>query len=78
MASESARFRAYLDAVKEPFLKASRLEFLRDDGSVAFFVDNNPLNPHSRAFIQGGTVTVNLQNGMRRNVPDRTHCPKTG
>lgn len=68
MASESARFRAYLDAVKEPFMKAARLEFLRDDGSVAFFVDNNPLNPHSRAFIQGGTVTVNLQNGMRRNA----------
>lgn len=57
---------SYLEALKHPFVKLARLEFLNPDGSVSFAVDNNPMNRRSGAFIQEGSLTVNLQNGKRR------------
>lgn len=61
-------WRQYLQALKGDFTKLAKLEFLQPDGSVAFALDNNPGNRHSGAFIQDGTLTVNLQNGKRRTA----------
>lgn len=64
----AARYQAYLQALSQPFRKLCRLEFLQPDGSVAFVLDNNPKNRRSKAFIQGGNLNVNLQNGQRRQA----------
>ena len=56
----------YLRTVKGQFVKLAKLEFLQPDGSVAFALDNNAKNKRSGAFIQSGSLTVNLQNGKRR------------
>lgn len=61
-------WRQYLKALKGNFTKLAKLEFLQPDGSVAFALDNNPGNRRSGAFIQEGTLTVNLQNGKRRTA----------
>ncbi len=66
--TEQEKYLAYLRAVKGQFQKLCRLRFLNPDGSTAFFVDNNPKNRHSGAFIAEGTLTVNLQNGVRRTA----------
>lgn len=63
-----AQYLQYLAAVRGPFQKLARLDFLQPDGSLAFSIDNNPLNPRSGAFIQEGDLSVNLQNGMRRQA----------
>lgn len=62
------QYAAYLKALRGPFEKLCRLRFLNPDGSTAFFVDNNRLNPYSGAFVSSGTLTVNLQNGVRRTA----------
>ena len=62
------RWQAYLDALKGDFVKLCRLEFLQPDGSVAYVLDNNAKNKRSGAFIQSGKLTVNLQNGQRRQA----------
>lgn len=61
-------WRQYLNALHGSFVKLVRLEFLQPDGSVAFALDNNPGNRRSGAFIQSGSITVNLQNGVRRTA----------
>lgn len=66
--TEAEKFQFYLRALKTPFVKRVRLRFLNPDGSTAFFLDNNPRNRRSSAFIQDGTLTVNLQNGQRRQA----------
>ena len=62
------RYMQYLQAVRGEFRKLARLDFLQPDGSLAFSIDNNPRNPRSSAFIQEGELSVNLQNGMRRQA----------
>lgn len=62
------KFQLYLQALTKPFVKISKLEFLQPDGTVAFVLDNNSRNKRSRAFIQNGTLNVNLQNGQRRQA----------
>lgn len=66
------RFTAYLSALNKPFRKLTKLEFLRADGSVMFALDNNPCRKRSgrdsSAFVQNGALSVNLQNGMRRQA----------
>lgn len=62
------RWNQYLNTLKTNFTKVTRLEFLQPDNSVAFFLDNNPYNRRSGAFIQDGTLSVNLQNGQRRTA----------
>ena len=62
------RYQQYLEALKTPFIKRTKLEFLQPDGSVAFVLDNNERNPRSNAFIQSGNLSVNLQNGKRRQA----------
>lgn len=59
-------WKSYLQAVKGQFVKIAKLDYLQPDGSVAFTLDNNPGNRRSGAFIQEGSLTVNLQNGKRR------------
>lgn len=66
--TEAQKFQLYLKMLKTPFVKRARLRFLNPDGSTAFFLDNNPRNKRSSAFIQSGTLTVNLQNGQRRQA----------
>lgn len=58
----------YLEALKEPFQKLVKLEFLYPDGSVYFALDNNSNNPLNKAFIQDGRLTVNFNNGQRRTA----------
>ena len=64
----STRFEQYLSALKTDFTKIARLEFLNPNGTVAFVLDNNYKNNRSGAFIQDGSLSVNLQNGTRRTA----------
>lgn len=68
MAINQATWRAYLQAVKGEYRKLARLDFLQPDGSIAFSIDNNPRNRRAGAFIQEGDLSVNLQNGQRRQA----------
>lgn len=67
------RYNLYLNSLLKPFKKLSKIEFLQPDNSVAFSLDNNYKRGYngkydSRAFIQGGTLNVSLQNGQRRTA----------
>lgn len=62
------RFLEYLAALKTDFIKLARLEFLNRDGTVAFVLDNDPMNRRSGAFLQSGEITCNLNNGIRRQA----------
>ena len=59
------RQRSYMQMLSRPFFKLCRLRFLYPNGATAFALDNNPRNRRSKAFIQGGTVNANMQNGQR-------------
>lgn len=62
------QYLAYLAALSKPFIKLCKIEFLQPDDSVAYVLDNNPANIKSKAFIQDGNLSVNLQNGQRRQA----------
>ena len=66
--TDRERWATYLNALEGPFLKLARLDFLQPDGSLAFSIDNNHKNRRAGAFIQEGELTVNLQNGQRRQA----------
>jgi hypothetical protein len=69
MALTSAQqWQAYLSAIKTDFTKLCKLEFLQPDGSVAFALDNSHKNRRSKAFIQDGSISANLNNGQRRSA----------
>ena len=68
MAINQNLWRQYLETVNGSFTKLARLDFLQPDGAIAFSIDNNPFNRRSGAFIQDGDLTVNLQNGQRRQA----------
>lgn len=63
-----ATFQDYINLLRKPHLNISRLEFLDNNGAVEFALDNNPKNSRSKAFIQSGSLTVNLENGVRRRA----------
>ena len=66
---DAAEWKMYIDALKTNFIKLARIDFLQLDGTVAFSIDNNEKNKRSHTFIQnGGSLTVNLQNGKRRTA----------
>lgn len=63
----------YLEAIKKPFHKIAKLDFLQPDNSIAFSLDNNHSRGYmtkydSRAFIQSGSLSVSLNNGQRRKA----------
>lgn len=70
------QYKEYLRIIGTPdkIKKIAKLEFLNDDGTVAFVIDNSYKKGYggytngSRAFIQDGTLTVSLQNGKRRQA----------
>lgn len=64
--NQAQRWQAYFASLKGAYQKLSRLDFLNADGTISFTVDNNEKNRLSHAFIQDGSLTVNLQNGARR------------
>lgn len=65
----ASRFETYIKTIKTGnFVKLARLEFLNPNGTIAFSLDNNAKNKRSTAFIQSGTLSVNLQNGQRRHA----------
>lgn len=66
--TEQQKITDYLAQLSKPFVKLCRLRFLQPDGSTAFALDNNPLNKRSGAFVQSGSISVNLQNGKRRTA----------
>lgn len=61
-------YQQYLAQLETDFTKLARLEFLNPNGSVAFALDNQSKNKRSKAFLQDGNLTVNLQNGRRRQA----------
>lgn len=62
----NAEWTAYVKALRSgDFVKLARMSFLNPDGSVAFYLDNDPLNTKSGPWIRDGSVTCNLQNGAR-------------
>ena len=63
-----SRYTDYLKSLRGNFTKIAKLEFLNPNGNVAFALDNNALNKRSGAFLQEGTLTVNLNNGRRRQA----------
>ena len=66
--TENQKYQLYLSTLRTNFIKLARLDFLNPDGTIAFSIDNNAQNKRSGAFIQDGTLTVNLQNGQRRQA----------
>lgn len=64
----SERYLSYLGQLETDFTKLARLEFLNPDGGVAFALDNQVQNRRAKAFIQNGDISVNLQNGRRRQA----------
>ena len=62
------RFLQYLAALRTDFTKLAKLEFLNEDGTVAFALDNDPKNRRSSAFLQDGNLTCSLNNGRRRQA----------
>ena len=67
---QAERWQKYLRALEKPIIKRARLRFLNPDGTTAFALDNNAntRSKRSSAFLQNGTVNVNLQNGSRRQA----------
>lgn len=70
------QYKEYLQILTTPdkINKIAKLEFLNDDGTVAFAIDNSYKKGYggnssmSRAFLQDGSVDVSLQNGKRRQA----------
>ena len=62
------RFQQYLQMLRGDFTKIAKLEFLNDDGTVAYVLDNNATNYRSGAFLQSGTISCNKNNGKRRQA----------
>lgn len=61
-------YELYLESLRKPFQKLVRLRFLNPDGSVAFALDNDPLNARAGTFLSNGELHCNLQNGQRRTA----------
>lgn len=61
-------YELYLESLRKPFQKLVRLKFLNPDGSVAFALDNDPLNARAGTFLSNGELHCNLQNGQRRTA----------
>lgn len=73
MSAYTDRYEAYLAMLEKPFKKITKLEFLQPDNSVAFALGGANQKTitqgrDTRAFIQSGTLSVNLQNGQRRTA----------
>lgn len=66
--TDRERWTAYLSALEGPFIKLARLDFLQPDGSLAFSIGNDPHSRRAGAFLQEGELSVNLQNGQRRQA----------
>ena len=69
----SYKYQQYLEALRKPFKKLVKIEFLQPDNSIAFSLDNNYIRSFknkydTRAFIQSGTLSVTMQNGQRRKA----------
>lgn len=62
------RFNQYLETIKGDFTKIAKMEFLNGDGTVAYVLDNNVTNYRSGAFLQGGSISCNRNNGKRRQA----------
>lgn len=70
------QYQEYLKIISNPdkIVKLAKLEFLNDDGTTAFVIDNDyhrgysGYSAGSRAFLQDGTLNVSLQNGKRRQA----------
>ena len=62
------RYLQYLAALRGPYKKLARLEFLNPGGGVAFTLDNQRRGGKSKAFLQDGSISCNLQNGRRRQA----------
>ena len=68
MATPSENYLSYLETIKGDFTKIAKLEFLNEDGTVAFVMDSNPNNERSGAWIQDGSFSCNRNNGKRRQM----------
>lgn len=68
MGTPSENYQAYLQELNGDFTKIAKLEFLNPDGTVAFALDNNPNNSRASAFTKSGNLSVNRNNGKRRQL----------
>lgn len=67
--SAATDFAEYLSIIESgTFIKIARLRFLNSDGTTAFALEGDAKNKRSGAFIQEGSLSVNLQNGIRRKA----------
>lgn len=72
--TEQQKYREYLNTLKRPHRNLCRLEFLQPDGSVAFALGTSSYKRgynsarDTRALVQDGELTVQLQNGQRRKA----------
>ena len=57
MSTEYTRYQQYLDKLQRPHIAATKIEWLNDDGSVAFDITEDA--------IQSGTLNVQYQSGIR-------------
>ena len=64
--TQAQKWQAYLETLKQPFIKLCKLEFLHPGGATMFVLDGSA--KRGKAFIQSGNLTCNLQNGMRRQA----------
>lgn len=62
------RYLQYLAQLRRNYVKLARLEFLNPGGGVAFTLDNQRRGGRSKAFLQDGSISCNLQNGRRRQA----------
>lgn len=62
----NTQWTAYKNALRSGnFVKLARMSFLNPDGSIAFSLDNDPMNSKSGPWIRDGNVSCNFQNGSR-------------
>lgn len=63
------RYQAYLETLaRGDYTKIAKLDFLGQDGSVSFTVDNAARGSRKGAFLQNGSLSVNFQSGTRRTA----------
>lgn len=63
------RYQAYLETLaRGDYTKIAKLDFLGQDGSVSFTVDNAARGSRNGAFLQSGSLSVNFQSGTRRTA----------
>lgn len=68
LTTQADRYLDYLGMLMRGYTKIAKLEFLNPNGATAFVLGSNVNTLQSMAFLQSGSLSVNLQNGKRRQL----------